>query len=201
MSLRSAIVSQFGRPRGLLGRLVGLILAGRGSNLVRNRWTVDLLDPKSGDKVLEIGCGPGVALELCLSRASTTALGVDHSRLMISQAAKRNREAMQAGRLRLVEGAIEDLPADYGPFDKVFSINVILFVDKPSFVAKVSQLVRPGGVFATTYQPRHAKATRADTLAFAKDFREVLRGAGFSAVRIEELELKPVPAACVLASR
>ena len=55
------------------GRIVGFILAGRGSNLLRNRWTVDRLDPTSGDRVLEIGCGPGIALGLLLSRARVTA--------------------------------------------------------------------------------------------------------------------------------
>lgn len=66
MSLREAIVSQFQRPRGILGRVVGWILSGRGSNLQRNRWTVRLIAPARGDKVLEVGCGPGVALQLCL---------------------------------------------------------------------------------------------------------------------------------------
>lgn len=35
MSIRGFVVSQFERPRGLLGRLVGWILARRGSNLLR----------------------------------------------------------------------------------------------------------------------------------------------------------------------
>lgn len=202
MSLRSAIVSQFKKPRGVLGRIVGWILAGRGSNLVRNRWTVDLLDPKSGDKVLEIGCGPGVGLELCLSRASVTAVGVDHSDVMIAQAAKRNRKAVKAARLRLIQGVIDDVPAEAGPFDKAFSINLILFVDdKAAFVAKVKSLMKPGGTFATTYQPRHAKATRADALNMAAELSQLLARAGFTDMRTEELDLRPVPAVCVLATR
>lgn len=201
MSLRKAIVSQFRHPRGLLGRVVGVILSGRGSNLVRNRWTVDLIDPMSGELVLEVGCGPGVALELCLSRASVKAVGVDHSSLMIAQAGRRNRAAAKAGRLRLIEGTIETVPASIGPFDKAFSINVIQFVDQAAFVAHAKSLLKPGGVFATTYQPRHAKATRADALTMAANLAALLTAQGFAGVRSEEIDLKPVPAVCVLGRR
>ena len=37
-------------------------------NRERNRWTVDLLNIQSGDRIVEIGCGPGLALEGCLVR-------------------------------------------------------------------------------------------------------------------------------------
>ena len=199
MSTRQAVVSQFARPRGFLGRVAGWILAGRGSNVLRNRWTVDLLDPSSGEMVLEVGCGPGVALALCLSRASVRAVGVDHSDVMIAQAAKRNRKALKAGRLKLFEGTIDALPDGWGPFDKAFSINVIQFVDQPAFIARVKRLLKPGGIFAATYQPRHAKATRADALKMAARLSEMLTAQGFASVRTEELDLKPVPAVCVLA--
>lgn len=201
MSIRRAIVSQFERPRGCLGRIVGHILAGRGSNLVRNRWTVDLLDPKSGERVLEVGCGPGVALELCLSRMSVKAVGVDHSGLMIAQASRRNAVAMRAGRLTLIEGTIDDVPGDHAPFDKLFSINVIQFIDRPKFIARAKALLKPGGTFAASYQPRHAKATRKDALAMAAQLTELLIAQGFAQARTEEIDLKPVPAICVLARR
>lgn len=200
MSLRDAIVSQFERPRGLLGRVVGWILSRRGSNLRRNRWTVDLLAPVSGERVLEVGCGPGVALELCLARDGVHAVGVDHSVLMIAQAAKRNAHAVKDGRLTLVEGTIDALPAG-ASFDRIFSINVIQFVDRPAFVARTKTLLKPGGTVATTYQPRHAKATRADALKMRTELMQLLEGAGFAGVRVEELGLKPVPAICVLAMR
>jgi len=200
MSLRSAIVSQFEHPRGLLGRIAGLILAGRGSNLVRNRWTVDLLDPVSGERVLEIGCGPGVALNLVLSRASVTATGVDHSALMIAQARRRNEKAVRAGRLALIQGTIDDIPMA-GSFDKAFSINVIQFVDQAVFAARMRALLKPGGTLATTYQPRHAKATRADAFKMADKLTRILAATGFENVRTEEIDLKPVPAVCVVAQR
>jgi hypothetical protein len=63
VSISHQIVSQFRQPHGFLGQIAGLIIANRPSNLERNNWTVDLLDLKPTDNVLEIGFGPGIALK------------------------------------------------------------------------------------------------------------------------------------------
>jgi SAM-dependent methyltransferase len=201
MSWRDTIISQFRRPRGVLGRLAGFILARRRSNVLRNRWTVDLIDPMSGELVLEVGCGPGVGLELCLSRQSVKAVGLDHSALMIATAAKRNGAAVKAGRLRLIEGTIETLPAAVGPFDKGFSINVIQFVDQAAFVARMRDVLKPGGTLAITYQPRQARGTRADAVQMASALTGLMVQHGFESVRTEELPLHPVSAVCVIGTR
>ena len=201
MSVRSAVISQFKHPRGLLGRLAGFILANRGSNLRRNRWTVELLALKNGERVLEVGCGPGVTLELCLAHKGVTATGVDHSALMVAQAGRRNRRAAREGRLTLIEGTVDDVPSHLAPFDKVFSINVIQFVDKRAFVGRIKTMLKPGGVLATTYQPRGRNPARTDMLKMGEDLRAILAAEGFTNIRLEELALKPVPAICVHAQR
>ena len=76
--MRKAIVQQFKRPSGVLGRLAGWIMARR--NLRRNEWVVSLLGIEPNHHVLEIGCGPGVALELAAELATRgRVVGVDHS--------------------------------------------------------------------------------------------------------------------------
>jgi trans-aconitate methyltransferase len=203
MSVRKIITRQFEHPRGILGRLVGFVLASRGSNSLRNRWTVDLLAPSGDERVLEIGCGPGVALELCLAAGvGVHAVGIDHSALMIAKAAKRNRAAVKSGRLTLYEGRVDALPATTPAFDKAFSNNVIQFLDdQQGFLTKVAAHLRLGGVLATTYQPRHAGATRRDALKMVERLTEIYADCGFEDLRWEELDLKPVPAVCVLGKK
>ncbi len=53
--------SQFAHPKGLLGRFVGIILALK--NRERNAWTISTLDIQPDDQVLEIGFGPGQAIQ------------------------------------------------------------------------------------------------------------------------------------------
>ena len=63
MNLQNVIVAQFQQPRGLLGQIAGWIMDHRPSNRDRNHWTVKLLHIQPQDQILEIGCGPGLALE------------------------------------------------------------------------------------------------------------------------------------------
>jgi hypothetical protein len=54
--------AQFGRPNGFWGSIAGWIMAVRSSNRKRNVWAVSLLDVQHGDRILEIGFGPGLAI-------------------------------------------------------------------------------------------------------------------------------------------
>src|SRR5262245_10752557 len=119
---------QFEHPHGALGALAGFVMSHRPSNRERNRWTVELIAPKADARVLEIGCGPGLALDAMSSRLSGGLIvGLDHSPLMLAQAARRNAKAIEAGRLQLHLGGLESLAALSSGFDVVYSINVAMF--------------------------------------------------------------------------
>ena len=63
LRILQTLIAQFGRPTGFWGNLAGMIMAYRPSNRQRNDWTIALLDIQPQDRVLEIGFGPGVAIE------------------------------------------------------------------------------------------------------------------------------------------
>lgn len=203
MSVRERVVAQFRHPSGLLGHAAGWVMQSRGSNRERSLWTVGLLAIQPDDQVLELGCGPGVALEAVAARLATgTAVGLDQSAVMIAQAAKRNRAAIAAGRVRLIHAEIAAASIPMATFTKIMSVNVVQFIaDKPALFRRLSDALLPGGTIATTYQPRHKNPTRADALAMAEAIKDALASAGFGALRVEELALKPVPAVCVLGER
>lgn len=201
--LQQTIVRQFGRPSGGLGRLAGWIMATRPSNRERNRWTVELLAPRPGDEILELGCGPGLALAECARHLVTgTVTGVDHSPAMLEQAASRNRKAIRAGRVTLHAGGVDFLIGRDSCYDKLFSVNVIQFLDdQDDFYRACRATLRPGGLLATTYMPRGRGADRDTALDTARRVEAAMARAGFEAIRREELPLKPVPAVCVLGRR
>lgn len=66
--MKTWLVGQFGHPRGAWGRIAGWIMSHRPSNRLRNGWTVDLLDLRPGQRVMEVGFGPGLALERAAAR-------------------------------------------------------------------------------------------------------------------------------------
>ena len=84
-----------------------------------------LLDPKQGERVLDIGCGTGNHLLIC-SRLGLDVSGVDASYHMISKARKR------LGHLCTFKtGLAENLPFDDNEFDLAVLINTLEFLDNP----------------------------------------------------------------------
>ena len=201
MSLRQNIVGQFKQPHGSLGQIAGFIMARRPSNIERNQWTLDLLDLRSDDRILEIGFGPGIAIETASQIATKGMIvGIDHSQTMLHQARKRNAAAIGEGRVQLHLGSVSELPPSDQLFDKIFSANVVQFWTEPVSVFKsLHQRLAPGGTIATTYMPRHSGATSADSHRKADEVVTFLQEAGFSRVDVKERPLKPVSVICVLA--
>lgn len=200
MSLWQRIAAQFGNPRGIAGQIAGFIMAHRQSNIERSEWAVSLLDLKPTDRVLEIGFGPGVTIQMMSGIVSDgLILGLDHSAVMVRQASRRNRESISSGRVRLLHGSLSDFPPDEGPFNRILDINTFQFWKDPVDALKsLKAQLCPGGVIAIVHQPRKPGAEDDDTARAGKKCAELLREAGYQEVTIEQKRMKPVSATCVL---
>ncbi len=197
--MREMIVQQFKRPHGVLGRLAGWIMAHRGSNRLRNEWVISILEIEPEHRVLEIGCGPGLALEHAAKAANRgLVVGVDHSELMVQVAAKRNAAAVSEGRVEVAHGTVEDWLEGGRRFDRVYAVNVAQFWDSPEATLRaLHDAIVPGGWIGVAFQPRNQGATDEDARRGAREYRRRLEAAGFEDVRVETLDLKPM-VVCVL---
>lgn len=197
--MSSSFSSQAARPGGIFGRMIGELMAA--TNRPRNRWLVEQLDIRPGHAGLEFGFGNGEVLEAFLDRAlEGTAVGLDWSQAMLDTAAVRNRQAIHAGRLRLIRGSIADPDIAFdGPFDRIWSSNVVqMLEDRPQIFARLRALLKEGGVLATCFQ-RRGDAPPAGDLASIVEVE--LAAAGFSSVETRWLPGSGEPAFCILATQ
>ncbi|MGB5694931.1 MAG: class I SAM-dependent methyltransferase [Polyangiales bacterium] len=196
--MRETVVQQFKQPSGVLGRLAGFIMAHRASNRLRNAWAVSQLQVEPHHRVLEIGCGPGIALEHLAALATKgRVVGVDHSSLMVEAASTRNAEAVATGRVTVIHGTA-DAAAELGEFDRVLAVNVAQFWDAPvETLRTLHRMMAPNGILGIAFQPRNKGATDEDARRGAERNRSYLIEAGFRDLKIETLMLEPM-ATCVL---
>jgi SAM-dependent methyltransferase len=122
-------------------------------------WAVRIMAPGPDDRLLEIGCGPGVAVaHVCDQLTGGQITAIDRSATAIARAARRNAGCVAAGRAVLRTIALESLvPADLlagrDGFDMVFAMNVNLFwVRSPAReLDLIRAVLRPGGALFLFY--------------------------------------------------
>lgn len=93
---------------------------------------VEAMNVQPGDRILEIGCGHGVAASLICQKLDTGQyVGIDRSPKMIAAAMKRNAQFVSAAQAGFVLAELESYNPGERRFDKVFAMRVRFFHDKP----------------------------------------------------------------------
>lgn len=161
---------------------------------------LDLLAPRAGERVLDIGCGDGV-LTRKLIEAGCSVVGVDADAAMVAAAQAKGIDA-RLGDARALEFAHE--------FDAVFTNAALHWVGQPDVVtAGVKRALKPGGRYVGEFGghaniaairtaliavlARHGfPAAGAETSYYptAEAFRAVLERAGFV---VETCQIIPRP--------
>jgi arsenite methyltransferase len=113
--------------------------------LRRRRLVREALGASPGERILDIGCGPGFyAAELLAEVGESGAIvGLDSSPQMLAVAAHRVAGHPNAA---FHEADATSLPVEDGAFDAAFSVQVLEYVpDADRALAEMHRVVRPGG--------------------------------------------------------
>jgi len=128
----------------------------------RIRWAVETLGVEPGDRLLEIGGGPGVAASLvCDGLDSGSLLLIDRSATAIERTRRRNPEHVASGLLALATLALADFDPGTARFDKTFAVNVNVFWTTPATeeLARLRRaLAHDGRLFLFYETPSAARA-------------------------------------------
>lgn len=157
---------------------------------------LELLAPKGGERILDLGCGDG-ALTLQIAARGAQVVGVDSALDMVRAARARGLDA------RIADGQNLTFESE---FDAVFSNAALHWMTKPKSVLRgVRRALRPSGRFvaefgghgcvaaivvaiAAVLGRRGVSATSPWYFPTAEEYRAELEAAGF---HIEHLELFP----------
>ena len=92
------------------------------------RWTLELLDVQPHERLLDVGCGNGVAVKLMAERAvDGFVAGIDYSPVSVDMAIKRNADAIKAKKIAISEEDVLHLPYEERSFDAVCSLESFYF--------------------------------------------------------------------------
>ena len=118
-------------------------LLGRAVDGAERRAFLRLLEPRVGERVLEVGCGTGHWTKWLREGLGMRVVGLDLSEGMLAVAKGRLPE------VPLVRGDATSLPFKDGSFDVVVAVTVLEFVPEPKKVLdEMWRCVRPGGRMA-----------------------------------------------------
>ena len=148
-----------GMPVGWLGRVVASIMERETTAI--NQDAIALLDPKVGEAVLDVGTGNGKSLRHLANRLGEgTVVGVDHSLVMCSRAAKNNKDLVAEGRVEIKCSRSDDLPFETGSFDAAMSVHTLYFWDPAEpHLEEIARVLRPGGKLVLAFRPNSDPAT------------------------------------------
>ena len=143
--VRELLMRMFSRPKGVLGRLGGVIMARVNRDAAAQ--IIEMLNVRPDDKVLEVGFGPGVAIQMLLHHVPAGSVaGVDQSQEMVRQAAARNADALRSRRADLRYGSVERLPFADETFDKALAINSMqAWPDARAGLREIQRVLKHGG--------------------------------------------------------
>jgi ubiquinone/menaquinone biosynthesis C-methylase UbiE len=199
----SSLTSQFACPTGLLGGVVGRLMAVKNAKM--NEFAVEMLDIQPEDQALEIGFGHGRTIRMIAERAEAGFVaGVDLSDVMVRQATRYNLDLIVAGRAELCQGSVADLPYECGRFTKVLAVNNYQFwPDAELNLEEMRRVMREGGLVVICLRMHSTKR-----LALAPGFTEdevtdvarLVRWVGFRDIRIVKRKVGG-EASCVIARR
>jgi ubiquinone/menaquinone biosynthesis C-methylase UbiE len=126
--------------------LFGLV-AGWSMSLGRSRSTrllADLAEVGPGDRVLDVGCGPGLFVKEAAERGAT-AVGVDPSSRMRRLALRRIPASLRPA-VTVVEGSAEHLPLEDGSATVAWAVaSFHHWRDPDAGLAEVRRVLEPGG--------------------------------------------------------
>lgn len=163
-------------------------------------WALEHWQIAPEEELLDIGCGGGATLKRMGEKITTGHLtGVDYSPVSVKTSLKTNRQDVESGKMKVLEGSVEALPFADDGFDKIITVESFYFWPDPQENLKeVRRVLKKGGTFllvADTYNKDGLDPKTLENICrfhlftpTAEEFRKLFEKAGFTDIQIHVKE-------------
>jgi sarcosine/dimethylglycine N-methyltransferase len=109
---------------------------------------VSLLEPQTGEAILDIGCGIGGPARWIAAKYGCSVTGVDITAAFCEAARELNAACGMTDQVKVFEGSATALPLPDLSFDRAYSHGVAMSIaDKIGFCREAFRVLKPGGRF------------------------------------------------------
>ena len=115
--------------------------------------SMDILNPRPNETVMEIGCGVSRQAEILFNKfPDTTFWGVEMSPDMLQVAQEVNREKINQGKAAFFFSDGKTLPLPNSSCHKIFTVNTLYFWEQPKeYLMEIHRVLAPTGRFCLTF--------------------------------------------------
>ena len=181
-----------------------------------NNAVVDLIDPRPGETVIDIGAGMGPGV-MRAARSGAEVLAVDPTPFMRTVMGARRFTSKRRKSSKVVDGAGEALPASDGDVDSLWSVNTMHhWTSVADGAAEIARVLAPGGrvvlvdenfaderhPYSEQWHKRHGDSDHHGfSMVDATEIGELMTQAGLSDVVAEHRDMAGRPVIAVTARR
>lgn len=164
----------------------------------RIRWAVEVLSVQSKERILEIGCGNGHAVELICKKLTTGKIvGIDRSAKAIHIAETNNQQCIHSGKAQFLNAALAEIKLN-AKFDKIFAVNVNVFwIDPDREIATIHTLLNQRGRLYLFYEPPSASQVE----KVVENSQKHLQAKNFKIVEVLRKRLTSNYGVCIIAKK
>ncbi|MEQ9310308.1 MAG: class I SAM-dependent methyltransferase [Balneolaceae bacterium] len=147
------IAAQLRKPSGELGNEVAEKM--NESNREMNLATINSLEIKDGESILEIGMGNGFFVKHILSKAERLHyIGCDYSEDMVTLSTKLNQQLINSGEASFLHADAHNLPIENQSIDHLFTINTLYFWENIEVILKeFKRVLKSNATLCITIRP------------------------------------------------
>jgi ubiquinone/menaquinone biosynthesis C-methylase UbiE len=148
-----------------------------------NLAVIEHVSPRARERLLDVGCGPGAALEHAAAYGAEVA-GVDPSPAMVDRASRRVPHA------EIKVGSAEAIPFADDRFDMVINISSFHhWADPDAGLAEILRVLAPGGRVLIAERKHKRNAGHGLTVEKADRLAETLLSMGYGAPEVDTVEV------------